>query len=53
MGGCARSWRRQPYSWLGWMPASRARLDTLAPGSSDAATNCCFSAALHRHRRLN
>jgi hypothetical protein len=33
------------------MPAARATADTLAPGSSDADTNCCFSAGLHRRRR--
>jgi len=31
--------------------ASRAIVDTLAPGSSVAATNRCFSAALQRRRR--
>jgi hypothetical protein len=43
--------RRQPYSWPGCIPASRATADTLAPGSSDADTNCCFSAELQRRRR--
>src|SRR5262249_3215787 len=51
IGDCDRSCRRQPYSWLAWIPACRANVDTLAPGSSDAATNSCFSEALHRRRR--
>jgi hypothetical protein len=33
------------------MPASRAIADTLAPGSSAAATSRSFSAALQRRRR--
>src|SRR5262245_25486247 len=45
------SCRRHPYSWLGWIPASRATAETLAPGSSEADTNRSFSAALHRRRR--
>src|SRR5260370_27285 len=47
----AYSWRRHLYNWLGWTPASRASADTTAHGSSDAATNCSFSAELHRRRR--
>src|ERR1700681_3492724 len=50
-GGCVRSSRRQPYSWPGWIPASRATADTLPPGSSVAATSCHFSAGLQRRRR--
>jgi hypothetical protein len=50
-GPGTRSCRRQPYSWLGCIPACRAIADTLAPGSSDAATSCSFSAELHRRRR--
>jgi hypothetical protein len=33
------------------MPAARATAETLAPGSSDADTSCCFSAALQHRRR--
>jgi hypothetical protein len=38
---------------FGLGPAHRViyRLDTLAPGSSDAETSCCFSAELKRRRR--
>jgi len=51
--GCDRrsSCRRHPYSWLGCIPACRATADTLAPGSSEAATKRSFSAALQRRRR--
>jgi hypothetical protein len=45
------SCRRHPYSWLGWIPASRATTETLALGSSDADTSRSFSAALQRRRR--
>src|SRR5215472_723576 len=45
------SCRRHPYSWLAWIPASRATLETLALGSSEAATSRSFSAALQRRRR--
>jgi hypothetical protein len=33
------------------MPADRATAETLAPGSRDADTSCCFSAELQRRRR--
>src|SRR5262245_6844392 len=51
--GCDRrsSCRRHPYSWLGWIPASRATADTPAPRSSEAATSRSFSTALQRRRR--
>jgi len=51
--GCDRrsSWRRHPYSWLGWIPASRATAETLAPRSSEAATSRSFSAPPQRRRR--
>jgi hypothetical protein len=51
--GCDRrsSCRRHPYSWLAWIPASRATPETLALGSSEAATSRSFSAALQRRRR--
>jgi hypothetical protein len=49
-GGDRRSsCRRHPYSWLGWIPASRATAETL--DSSEAATIRSFSAALQRRRR--
>lgn len=47
----AHNLRRQPYNWLGWTPASRARTDTTAPGSNDAATSHSFSTSVHRRRR--
>ena len=51
--GCDRrsSCRRHPYSWLARIPASRATPETLALGSSEAATSRSFSALLQRRRR--
>lgn len=42
---------RQRYSWLAWIPASRATADATAPGSIDAATIHPFSARDQRRRR--
>jgi hypothetical protein len=42
--------RRHPYSWLGGIIACCAIAETLAPGSSEAATNRPFSSALQRRR---
>ena len=42
---------RQRYSWLAWIPASRATADATAPGSIAAATIRSFSAHDQRRRR--
>src|SRR5262245_43899468 len=42
---------RQRYSWLAWIPASRATAEATAPGSIAAATIRSFSARDHRRRR--
>src|SRR5437660_5595731 len=42
---------RHRYSWLAWIPASRATADAIAPGSSAAATIRSFSARDQRRRR--
>ena len=42
---------RQRYSWLAWMPASRATVDATAPGSIAAATIRSFSVRDQRRRR--
>src|SRR5215469_9766957 len=39
------------YSWLAWIPASRATAEATAPGSIAAATIRSFSARDHRRRR--
>jgi hypothetical protein len=55
--GCGRrhSCRRHPYSWLGWIPASRAIADTPAPGRHQPLLlhRAPASATLHRSDDFN